>query len=359
MRDGNESFVITDESVGEQVNVQVSESSQVADARRRVTALAVQGGFNEADAGVCAVIASEMGTNLVKHSKGGELFLRALSHTSTRGIEILALDRGPGMGNLARALRDGHSTSGSSGTGLGAIGRMASEFDIQSMPGRGTALVARIWDSPPSARRESLPTVIGLINRAMPGETLSGDGWFYTSSDRRTVCAIADGLGHGPLAAQASSCAIESLRSSGTAPLVDQIDRAHGALRATRGVALGVAEILHDQGIVKFSGVGNIMAMVIQNGTTRNMVSHNGILGHQIGRVTEFQYPWSESAILIMCSDGISTHWDLKSYDGLMSRDPSLIAAILYRDFARGRDDATVLVFKHMTKGPPRRSSYG
>src|SRR6185295_18472947 len=252
--------MITDESMGEQVNLQISESSQVADARQRVTALAVQAGFNEVRAGACAVIASEMGTNLVKHAKGGELFLRPLSHTATRGIEILALDRGPGMGNLTRALRDGHSTSGSSGTGLGAIGRMASEFDIQSMPGRGTALVARIWDSPPSGTRESLPTVIGVISRAMPGETLCGDGWFYNSSDRRTVCAIVDGLGHGALAAEASTRAIESLRSNGGIPLVDKIDRAHAALRATRGAALGVAEILHDQCIVKFSGIGNIMA---------------------------------------------------------------------------------------------------
>ena len=46
------------------------------------------------------------------------------------------------------------------------------------------------------------------------------------------------------------------------------------------------------------------------------MVSHNGILGHHIGRVTEFQYPWSESAILIMCSDGISTHWDFNRMTG-------------------------------------------
>lgn len=342
--------MITDESVGEQINIQIGESSQVADARRRVTALAVQAGLNESRAGTCAVIVSEMGTNLVKHATGGELFLRSLSYASSRGIEILALDRGPGMGNLNRALRDGHSTAGSSGTGLGAIGRMASEFDIQSMPGRGTALVARIWDSHPPGTRGALPAVIGIINRAMTGETESGDGWFYHSSDRRTVCAIADGVGHGPLAAAASTCAIESLRIDGTAPLVDQIDRAHGALRATRGAALGVAEILHDKRIVKFVGIGNIMAVVIQNGTTRNMVSHNGTLGHQIGRVTEFQYPWPESAILIMCSDGISTHWDLKSYDGLMSRDPSLIAAILYRDFTRGRDDATVLVLKQVMK---------
>ncbi|MEO6308623.1 MAG: ATP-binding SpoIIE family protein phosphatase [Nitrospiraceae bacterium] len=342
----------TDQSVGEQISVPTSESSQVADVRRRIAALAGQVGFDETRAGVCAVIATEIGTNLVKHAKEGEIFLRTLSYGSSAGIEILALDRGPGMGNLNRALQDGHSTAGTSGNGLGAIGRMASEFDIHSMPGRGTALVARIWNSDALHTRESRPTVTGVVSRAMPGETVSGDGWLYHSSDRRTVCAIADGLGHGLLAAQASTCAIESLRAHGTASLLEQIDRAHLALRATRGVALGVAEIQHDQRIVTFSGIGNIMAAVIQNGTIRNMVSQNGILGHQIGRVTEFQYPWSPSAILIMCSDGISTRWDLKSYEGLMSRDSSLIAAVLYRDFARGRDDATVIVFKHATERP-------
>lgn len=344
--------MFTEESTGEQIHVIVTESSQVGEARRRVSALAIQAGLEETRVGVCALIASEMGTNLVKHARDGEIFIRTLSQPPARGIEITALDRGPGMGNLSRALQDGHSTAGSSGTGLGAIGRMASEFDIQSKPGRGTALVARIWESDPPSTRESLLPVTGVISRAMPGETVSGDAWFYNSSDRRTICAISDGLGHGPLAAQASSCAIKSLRTNGTSPLVEQIDRAHGALRPTRGAALGVAEIIPDQRIVKFAGIGNIMAVVIQNGTTRNMVSHNGILGHQIGRVTEFQYPWSESALLVMCSDGISTHWDLKSYEGLMSRDASLIAAVLYRDFTRGRDDATVIVFKYETKRP-------
>jgi len=338
--------VITDESLGEQINIPVRESSQVAEARRRVATLAIGAGLDETRAGICAVVVSEMGTNLVKHAKEGEIFLRALAHASARGIEILALDRGPGMGNLNRAFQDGHSTAGSSGTGLGAIGRMASEFDIHSSPGRGTVLVARIWNGQPPGIRESPPTETGVISSALPGETVSGDAWLSDSSDGRTVCAIADGLGHGPQAAQASICAIESVRTNGAVPLVEQINLAHGALRATRGAALGVAEILHGQGVVKFAGIGNIMAVVIRDGTAHNLVSQNGILGHQIRRVTEFEYSWSESAILIMCSDGISTHWDLKSYEGLMSRDPSLIAATLYRDYTRKRDDTTVIVFK-------------
>ena len=343
--------MIAEHRVGEQFQFPIGESSQVAEARRKVTVLAGRAGLDETQAGTCAVIASEMGTNLVKHAKEGERFLRTVAHGSMQGIEIVALDRGPGMANVGRALRDGHSTAGSSGTGLGAIVRMATEFDIYSLPGRGTGLVARIWNGvvPSAGNAQAVRT--GVINLAHPGESVSGDAWYSASSNRRTVCAVVDGLGHGPLAAQAAVLAVESLRDHHDASLSDQIDFAHGALRSTRGAALGVAEILHDEGIVKFVGIGNIMAAVHQDGTARNMVSQNGILGHQIRRVTEFQYPWSDSAMLIMCSDGINTHWDLSPYAGLTNRDPSLIAAALYRDFSRGRDDTTVIVLKTRVAG--------
>ena len=323
----------------------------MAEVRRKVTGLAGLAGLDETQAGICAVIASEMGTNLVKHAKEGQIFLRTLAHGSVQGIELVALDRGPGMANVGRALQDGHSTAGSSGTGLGAIIRMATEFDIYSMPGRGTGLVARIWNGgmPYGGKAQALRT--GVINVAKPGESVSGDAWYAESSIRRTVCAVVDGLGHGPLAAEASILAVESMRAHHDASLSEQIDFAHGALRSTRGAAVGMAEILHDQGIVKFVGIGNIMAAVWQAGTARNMVSQNGILGHHMRRVTEFQYPWSDSAMLIMCSDGINTHWDLSLYAGLTARDPSLIAATLYRDFTRGRDDTTVMVLKMPAAG--------
>ena len=338
--------MITEHRVGAQVQFLIGESSQVAEVRRKVTALACAAGLDENRAGICAVVASEMGTNLIKHAKQGEIFLRAVTQGRAQGIEILALDRGPGMANVSRALQDGHSTAGSNGTGLGAIGRMASEFDIHSLPGQGTTLMARIWDraAPGAAGFSGVQT--GVICLAKPGEHVSGDNWLSESSGGRTLCAVVDGLGHGPLAAEASALAVESLREHRGASLAEQIDFAHGALRATRGAALGVAEILHDQKLIKFVGIGNIMAAVHHNGTTRNMVSQNGILGHQIRRVTEFHYPWSESAVLVMCSDGINTHWDLNQYAGLPGRDPSLVAATLYRDFSRGRDDTTVIVFK-------------
>ena len=330
----------------QQLQISVKESSQVADVRRKATSLATQIGLDETQVGSCAILATEMSTNLVKHAKEGEIFLRLLVDGSLHGIEIVAIDRGPGMENVGRAFQDGHSTAGSSGNGLGAIGRIASEFDVHSLPGRGTGLVARIWNRPAPGPPRLQKALTGVVCLAKRGETVCGDAWLAESSGRRSLCAVVDGLGHGPLAAEASSLAIESLRQHSDAPLAEQVDFAHGALRPTRGAALGIAEILHDKNQVNFVGVGNIMASVHHNSTSHNMVSQNGTLGHQVRRVTQFQYPWSESAILVMCSDGINTHWDIKPYAGLSSRDPSLIAATLYRDFARGRDDTTVVVLK-------------
>lgn len=343
--------MITGHHAGAQFQYSIGESSQVSEVRRKATALASEAGLDESRAGICALVASEMGTNLHKHAKQGEIFLRTVTQGAAQGIEILALDRGPGMADISRAFQDGHSTAGSSGNGLGAIERMASEFDIHSLPGRGTGLVARIWDRAVPGVCENPRVRTGAISLAKPGETVSGDAWLCESRGRRTLCTVVDGLGHGPLAAQAAHLAIESLREHRDAPLTELIDFAHSALQPTRGAALGVAEILHDENLIKFVGIGNIMAAVHHDGTARNMVSQNGILGHQVRRVREFQYPWFPGAMLVMCSDGINTHWDLNPYPGLTSRDPSLIAAILYRDFSRGRDDTTVVVLKMPAAG--------
>ncbi|ULA67060.1 MAG: Phosphoserine phosphatase rsbX [Nitrospira sp.] len=340
--------MITEQVDGDQFQIPVGESSRVAEARRKAVELAERIGLDETKTGTCAVIASEMGTNLVKHATAGEMFIRSVTQGAMQGIELVAIDRGPGMANVSHALKDGTSTAGSSGNGLGAMVRMAAEFDIYSSPGQGTSVVARVWNGTVSARQ---PPVVrtGVIQTAMPGEHVSGDAWYSECTANRTLCVVVDGLGHGALAAQAAQLAVETFRTHAGASLTEQVDLAHRALRPTRGAALGIAEILHDHAIVRFVGIGNIMASICQAGDSRNMVSQNGILGHQIRRVTEFQYPWSESAMLVMCSDGINTHWDVSPYTGLAARDPSLIAATLYRDFSRGRDDTTVVVLKKST----------
>lgn len=123
--------------------------------------------------------------------------------------------------------------------------------------------------------------------------------------------------------------------------VLEAIDR---GLRGTRGAAAGLARLDSTNARVTFAGVGNISAVVIGAAGTQSLVSHNGTLGHEAPRIQEFACPWPAGALLVLHSDGLRHHWRLDAYPGLSARHPSLIAAVLYRDFMRRQDDVTVVV---------------
>jgi hypothetical protein len=127
--------------------------------------------------------------------------------------------------------------------------------------------------------------------------------------------------------------------------LVELLQDTHDALKKTRGAAIAVAEVDTTSGTLRLAGVGNIAAYILSPGKKpRAMVSHNGTVGHAVSRIQEFSFPWQDQDLLVMHSDGISSHWDLDSFPGLFVKHPSLIASAVYQQANRGRDDATVLV---------------
>jgi anti-sigma regulatory factor (Ser/Thr protein kinase) len=317
----------------------------VAEARREVTSLARAIGFSENDVGRVAIVVTEATSNLVKHTPQGQLLARAFDRGGVAVIEVLALDQGPGIANVGESLRDGFSTAGSPGTGLGAIKRLSDEFDIYSAPGKGAALVAQLWSRKPAGGIPPAPLEIGAVCLPKPGEVARGDAWAVEWRGGHCIILVVDGLGHGPDAAAASRAAVDTLRTHPQLAPAALIEFAHGALRSTRGAALAVAD-LNLAGEVRYAGVGNIAGMVRAPDDVRHMVSHAGIVGHEVRKIQEFVYPWSQDSLLVMHSDGLATHWNLDQYPGLMSRHPSLVAGVLYRDFARGRDDVTVVVAK-------------
>ena len=105
--------------------VAVTDPSQVAEARRAGAVLARAVGFDEERAGRLALVVTESGTNLLRHAGGGHILLRAVDDHGAAAVDVLALDRGPGMTNVARCLEDGYSTAGGAGTGLGAMRRLS------------------------------------------------------------------------------------------------------------------------------------------------------------------------------------------------------------------------------------------
>lgn len=320
----------------------ISELSQVGEARRVALALANSLGFTETDRGKVGLVVTELANNLIQHAREGQLLLQTIAQPHSVGIEILALDQGPGMTDLEESLRDGFSTARTLGTGLGAVKRLSNLFDIYSNPDQGTAILTHLWAQPSSAPSDSLQT--GVICLPKAGETVSGDAWAKDMQDQRYRLLVADGLGHGPLAAAAALEAVRTFEAAIDRPPQFTLEATHAALRSTRGAAVAVAEIDTAQGMVRFAGVGNIAAAVLLAEKSHSMVSYNGTVGHDVRKIQEFSYPWHPGGLLIMHSDGLSSQWRLERYWGLRQRHPSLIAGVLYRDFYRQRDDVTVLV---------------
>lgn len=330
--------------MNESVAITITESSQTGEARRTAMALATRLGFEETQRGKVGIVVTEVANNLVQHAEGGVLLLRVLKHDLGVGIEVLSLDKGSGMVDVDECLQDGFSTAGTSGNGMGAIRRLSNLFEIYSIPNQGTALVAHLWSN--SATRNSEQTLeIGVICLPKRGEDVSGDTWACEVASRRSLLLVVDGLGHGPAAASAAVLAVRIFQDDHSSPGA-YVEAAHAALRSTRGAVLGIAEIDFEQESVRFAGIGNIAATIFSFTEHHNLLSHNGTVGHEIGKIQEFSYPWYANGLLIMHSDGLSAKWRLDRYPGLSQKHPSLIAGVLYRDFNRERDDVTVLVAK-------------
>lgn len=332
------------------ISVPVTEASQVADVRRRAVAIAHRLGFDETASGRVALVTTELATNLVKYGSPGEILLCAFEDETGAGVEIVALDKAEGLGNIDEALRDGHSTGGSGGTGLGSVQRQSQVFDIASWPGRGTAVLARIQAQPQPAKAGlGASPLFGAVAVPMRGEVECGDAYCVrshggTSTGQGWTVVVADGLGHGVHAAEASSAAIRVFRDHEHEAPGEILDAIHAGLRHTRGGAVSVARYDAKQATLVFAGIGNVAGAILAGGETKRLVSLSGTAGHVARRIQEFEHPFGPDAMLVMCSDGIATSWSLDRYPGLTGAHPSLIAAVMYRDFARGRDDATVLV---------------
>ena len=327
--------------------VALSDSSSAAEARRAGAVMAAALGLSETKSGEVAIVITEAARNAVVYGGGGQLVLSGTKSQYEARIEILVLDRGPGIADLARALEDGYSTGGTPGTGLGAIRRMASAFDVFTSA-KGTALFARIAQDEVSRQFKSLAECAAL-KAPFPGENVCGDNIAWDIRGDRCVVLVADGLGHGPNAADAADEAVRIFQAYKQESPAEILSRLHDALKKTRGAAAAVAEIRPLAGTLIYAGVGNIAGSILSNTLGRSLISHNGTLGHIMARVQEFKVEWPKDGILIMHSDGLQSRWDLTRYPGILARQPALIAGVLLRDFRRERDDASVLVMKGAT----------
>ena len=328
------------------ITVQIREPSQVAEARRRAVSLAENVGLDDRQRGRLAIIVTEAATNILRHGGGGEVLLKGDAEAEGGRVDVVALDQGAGMANVNDCLRDGVSSAEGPGTGLGAIQRLSDHCDIYSKPGVGTAVVCGIAASglPPGGRG---PLRVGAVCLPRAGETLGGDGWASRPmGDTGLFLLMCDGLGHGIGANTAMVAACSAFAQSETDDPAAVMTDIHEHLRRTRGAAIALARIDPADRHVVFAGVGNISGVIRGDGRQQRTLSQNGVVGHNMIRVKEMDYQWEGALLAVFHSDGLSAKWELDSYPGLVTRQPLMIASVLYRDFKRPRDDNLVVVVK-------------
>lgn len=385
----------------ESLRIEVTEPSQVGAARRAAVALAAHAGLGEADQARVALVATEAATNLVKHAREGQILARPATERGVPAIELLAIDRGGGLARPAQAFADGYSTRGTLGAGLGAMQRLSDGFAFYtsgaglvlalhveatgmaaglahgaaaaagagaskaagraaasgpdagaSAPGGAAEAAFAGPAAPPrmttGARHPGLE--LGAVCVRKPGETVCGDDWAVVPTAWGWIAAVVDGLGHGPLAAAASHAALAALDAGEPDP-ERQMQRMHEALRPTRGAAAGVATWTGGQ--LAFCGVGNVVCRVLDEGRERQLVTHAGIVGHEMRKRAAFAVPLDAGGLAVLHSDGLTTQCAVQRHAGLEREPAGLIAGVLYREHVRGRDDATVVVVRAATRGLP------
>ena len=332
-----------------ETTVDVVEQSQVGQVRRLAVEMGRAQGMGEADLGRAALVATEMSTNLVKYGRKGTVTLEGFEHGSGGAIQLIASDAGPGFADFDVARRDGHSTGGSLGLGLGVIMRASDVFDAYSGVDQGTAILSRIC----ADRNVSAPSrpvlELGARRAAIRGEMECGDAWAYARSGRWERLCLVDGLGHGPLAAIAAAAALDAFHAAAEdATPGDIIGLCHAQMKHTRGAVMAVASIDVAAGQFLFAGVGNIMGVLHSGLDTNHLLSIDGIVGHNVRKIRMVERSWSAGDTLVLSSDGLSGRWNMDVYPGLLKRHALLVASVLFRDFARTTDDATVLVAKDL-----------
>lgn len=292
------------------------------------------------------IIVAEMTSNLFKYTSSSEILVGLFDNLDAPYLEIISIDDGPGMANPTKMMQDGVSTSKTLGQGIGSIKRLSDTFEIYSLVGWGTIVLSRIYKDPEDARKNSKLVIRPLVI-AKPGEISSGDGFYCKMSGHCLKAMLADGLGHGPEANHAVKEAATAFKYFRGDDPVDILRHLHLSIKKTRGAVATV--IIYDLEKMSWfsAGVGNIGLRFINYSESKNHLSYNGIVGHNIpGSMSGYKYPASEFALAILCSDGIKTRWDHTKYPLISRYDLSILNAAIYKDYARKTDDMSVVSIK-------------
>jgi anti-sigma regulatory factor (Ser/Thr protein kinase) len=340
---------LMDRWLGESSRIRVVDEASVALVREEVRRQGRALGLPNATTGAAVNVASELGYNQLAHARSGEMTIRRIERERVVGLEVVAADRGPGMASPIKALKGGARTfetartGASLGVGLQAVLELSDETDFDVRMGEGTCVWARKFATSVPHRRAQ----IGVYGRPCPEETMSGDDALFLRREDELLLAIADGLGHGTPAREASETAMEAVASSSDDSPDRMLMRCHEALGQTRGAVMSVVCIHERHRVAAVGCAGNTSVHVYGTGAARRFSGASFVLGAP-GRAPKILYeehPLAPHDAVVLFTDGLTTKTDLQGELDLVLREhPIGIAEELVRRFARPNDDALVLV---------------
>jgi anti-sigma regulatory factor (Ser/Thr protein kinase) len=324
----------------------IADRSFVAYAKREIHNAVSGAAFSELRIGEIDIVVSEICSNLIKHGKGGELLFRVdTTDAESPFVDILCIDSGAGIADVGRVMKDGFSTSSTLGHGLGAIQRLSTVFEVFSIPGWGTVLYSCIH-----AARQTIykkPDKLTIKGLCIPksSETFCGDGYAVKKNEDFVQYFFGDGLGHGEAAHQAVKYAADSFLNTNETEPVDILRRMHQEVRKTRGLVGTIASLDVKADTWRICGIGNIMTRIYKGIEYKNYMSYNGTIGLNIPTtMNSTAIPCEKNQRLIFCSDGIRSGWDIAKFPSILRYSHAVLAAVIYKDFNRKTDDASVLI---------------
>jgi anti-sigma regulatory factor (Ser/Thr protein kinase)/serine/threonine protein phosphatase PrpC len=320
----------------------VTISADSAVAEQNVRRIASQLGFEKKAEEELALVVAELASNLIKHAGRGTLTLSVVQSDGNYGIEIIAEDHGPGIADIEQSLADGYSTAGSLGYGMGTVNRLMDEMEIGSSAESGTRIVCKRWLRPSSTTGLRPYWEVGVATRARSFAPENGDAFIAHEADGVLLAGVIDGLGHGYLAQQAALAAQRYVQAHRHMPLEKIFAGASRACRGTRGAVMALARL--EDSRISFVSVGNIEARVLGADEKVQLNVLRGIIGINEPSIRVQEHTWKENWLLVLHSDGLSTHWQWEDFPGLKYESAQKIARNLLHALAKPKDDATVLV---------------
>ena len=304
--------------------------------------MAIRVGFEETSQVLISTAVSELSTNIIRYAGSGEIILKTVHETGKTGIEIQAIDNGPGIDNIEKAMQDHFTTTPDSlGLGLSSVKRIMDTFKIDSIQGKGTRIIARKWKS-----NQKVNEIDYFFSaRTLQGEEECGDLGIIEVNGNMCFLGVIDAVGHGMIAHEIAVTAEKYLMQNIKSDLVNLIKGLHEHLKQTRGVVLALCRLNIDTGDLVFSGIGNISAKIL-GPRHIHLNTQDGIVGYMMTTPKEQRFKLYPGDILVMTSDGVRENFDLIECAELLKSSAEVITRGILERYGKKNDDASCLTLK-------------